>query len=269
MKKFTLLPLNEGWYFTSPLSYFWKSLPKNTWKICTTMGFPGGSAGKESACNAGDLGSIPGLRRSPEEGKSYPLQYSGLENSMDSTVHGVAKSWTQMSDFRFMYHNKSIMPDFLLKDWLDLSLASSQRFSITDEDIWNKSFAFQGHHTDICDVSWPKMYAFSLRYFLCIREPLQRPYIWGKGERSNKWKPSGTHTLRIHCSTSVHLLLSHHRNVPLRCRAKLFTSSTKPNVIWPPNTCSFTYYSVKARFSSNPLYFLFALPGMFCSLIFP
>ena len=47
------------------------------------LGFPGGSAGKESACNAGDLGSIPGLGRSPGEGNSYPLQYSGLENSMD------------------------------------------------------------------------------------------------------------------------------------------------------------------------------------------
>jgi len=47
------------------------------------LGFPGGSAGKESACNAGDLSLIPGLGRSPGEGKGYPLQYSGLENSMD------------------------------------------------------------------------------------------------------------------------------------------------------------------------------------------
>ena len=47
------------------------------------MGFPGGSAGKESACDVGDLGLIPGLGRSPEEGNSYPLQYSGLERSMD------------------------------------------------------------------------------------------------------------------------------------------------------------------------------------------
>ena len=46
---------------------------------------------KESACNGGDLGSIPGLGRSPGEGKGYPLQYSGLENSMDSVVHGVAE----------------------------------------------------------------------------------------------------------------------------------------------------------------------------------
>ena len=54
-------------------------------------GFPGGSAGKESACNTGDLGSISGLGRFPGEGKGYPLQYSGLENSMDCIVHWVAK----------------------------------------------------------------------------------------------------------------------------------------------------------------------------------
>ena len=48
------------------------------------MSFPSGSAGKESACNVGDLGSIPGLGRSPGEGKGYPLQYAGLENSMDA-----------------------------------------------------------------------------------------------------------------------------------------------------------------------------------------
>ena len=58
------------------------------------MGFPCGSTGKESACNAGGLGSIPRLGRSPGEGKGYPLLYSGLENSMDSIVYGVAKSQT-------------------------------------------------------------------------------------------------------------------------------------------------------------------------------
>ena len=52
------------------------------------LGFPCGSADKESACKAGDLSLIPGLGRSPGEGKGYPLQYSGLENSMDSIVHG-------------------------------------------------------------------------------------------------------------------------------------------------------------------------------------
>ena len=65
------------------------------------LGFPGGSAGKESACNAGELGSIPGLGRSPGEGKGYPLQFSGLENSMDCIVNGVTKSQTQLSDFHF------------------------------------------------------------------------------------------------------------------------------------------------------------------------
>ena len=62
-------------------------------------GFPDSSVGKESACNVGDLGSIPGLGRSPVEGKGYPLQYSGLENSMDCIVHGVEKSRIQLSDF--------------------------------------------------------------------------------------------------------------------------------------------------------------------------
>ena len=58
------------------------------------LDFPCGSDGKESACNAGDLSLIPGLGRSPGEGNSYPLPYSGLENSMDCIGHGVAKSWT-------------------------------------------------------------------------------------------------------------------------------------------------------------------------------
>ena len=58
------------------------------------LGFPCGSAGKEYTRNAGDLGSIPGLGRSPGEGKCYSLQYSGLENSIGSVVHGVSMSWT-------------------------------------------------------------------------------------------------------------------------------------------------------------------------------
>ena len=67
-----------------------------------TPKFPGGSDGKESACNAGDMGSIPGLGRSPGQGNGNPLQYSCLENSMDrgawwAAVHRVAKSWMQLS----------------------------------------------------------------------------------------------------------------------------------------------------------------------------
>ena len=67
------------------------------------MGFSGGSDSKESACNAGDLGLIPGSGRSPGDRNGYPLQYSSLKNSMhrgvkQATVHGVAKSWTQLSE---------------------------------------------------------------------------------------------------------------------------------------------------------------------------
>ena len=67
------------------------------------LGFPGGSNGKESASNAGDPGLIPGLGRSPGGGTDSPLQYSCLENPMDraawqAAVHGVAKSWTRMSN---------------------------------------------------------------------------------------------------------------------------------------------------------------------------
>ena len=72
------------------------------------MDFPGVSDGKASVYNAGDLGSSPGLGRSPGEGNSNPLQYCCLENPMDrgawyATVYGVAKSWTQLSDFTSLH----------------------------------------------------------------------------------------------------------------------------------------------------------------------
>ena len=70
-------------------------------------GFPGSSAGKESACRSGDPGLVPGLGRSDGEGKGSPLQYSGLENSMDCIVYGVAKTQTQLSDFHFHYSDYS------------------------------------------------------------------------------------------------------------------------------------------------------------------
>ena len=72
--------------------------------------FPCGSAGKESAYNVGDLGLIPGLERSPGEGKGYPFQYSGLENSMDHTVHGVTKRRTRRNSFHF----PQLMPSSLI-----------------------------------------------------------------------------------------------------------------------------------------------------------
>ena len=75
----------------------------STWNknYACTQGFPGGSAGKESTRSAEELGSIPGLGRSPGERKGYPLQYSGLENSMDCIVYGVTKSQIQLSNFHF------------------------------------------------------------------------------------------------------------------------------------------------------------------------
>ena len=77
--------------------------------VLCLLGFPGGSDGKEYTCNAGHLGSIPGLGRSPGGGHGNPLQYSCLENthgqkSQQATVHRVTKSWTQLSDFTFTFH---------------------------------------------------------------------------------------------------------------------------------------------------------------------
>ena len=77
------------------------TLTYNTFIV--SLGFPGGSDGKESACIAGDMDSIMRLGRSPGEGNGYPLQYSCLENSIDrgawwAVVHGVAKSWTALRD---------------------------------------------------------------------------------------------------------------------------------------------------------------------------
>ena len=72
------------------------------------LGFPGGSAGKESACSAGDLGLIPGLERSPGEGNGYPLQDSGLENSMDRIVHGVTKGQTRLRELSLTHSSKQL-----------------------------------------------------------------------------------------------------------------------------------------------------------------
>ena len=66
------------------------------------MGFPGGSDSKESACSVGNLGLTPGLGRSSGEGNDYPLQYSGLKNSLDCVVHGVTKSQIPLSDFHYV-----------------------------------------------------------------------------------------------------------------------------------------------------------------------
>ena len=95
----------------SPSSYFLSCL-WNTFLIQNILmwnyylGFPSGSDDKESAWNAGDLGMIPVLGRSPGEGKGYPLQYSGLENSMDCSVQDIAKCQTWLSNFHFHWDFK-------------------------------------------------------------------------------------------------------------------------------------------------------------------
>ena len=87
-------------------------------------GFPCGSAGKESACNAGDLGLIPGLGRSPGEGNGYPLQYSGLENSIDCIVHGVKESGMteQLSLTSLPFKSEFFNKEFII--WATISYQS-------------------------------------------------------------------------------------------------------------------------------------------------
>ena len=88
------LPLNMGYLFLVRSNIF--------------LGFPCGSAGKESICKVGDMDLIPELKRPPGEGKGYPLQYSGMENSMDSSVHGVSKSRKWLSHFPFPFQHSPV-----------------------------------------------------------------------------------------------------------------------------------------------------------------
>ena len=111
--------------------------------------FPSGSAGKQSTCNAGDLGLILGLGRSPGEGIGYPLQYSGLENSMDSVVHGLTKSQTRLSNCHYLsedfftFHSSTAC----LSLFLSLPLHLSPFFSFSQEE--------HSSHTDIPKVLCP------------------------------------------------------------------------------------------------------------------
>ena len=103
--------VRETWF----RSLLWEDpLEKGRLPTPAFLGFPGGSAGEESACNVGDLGSISVLRRSSGEGNSYPLQYSGFENSIDCIVHRVAKNQTQLSDFHFNWRTITILCWFLI-----------------------------------------------------------------------------------------------------------------------------------------------------------
>ena len=104
------------------------------------QGFPGSSKVKASACNAGDLGSIPGLGRSPGEGNGNPLQYSCLKNSMDrgawwAAVHGIAKSRTRLSDFTFTFHFHALEKE-MQSTPVFLPGESQERGNLVDCRLW-------------------------------------------------------------------------------------------------------------------------------------
>ena len=148
------------------------------------LGFPGGSAGEESACNVGDLGSIPALGRSPGEGKGYPLQYSGLENSMDCIVHGVAKNRTRLSDFNFSlglclnYTTLPLWPQssygWYENEWVGLF---SNKTLLRDTEIWI-SFNF---HMSQCS---------SFDVFFKPLKNVQKPFLATNFARTDRFGPS-------------------------------------------------------------------------------
>ena len=118
-------PIEEGYFYAL---FFWCHsltqsrcpIKKETLLVKLNKNFTGGSGSKESACSAGDLGSIPGLGRSTGEGNGYPLQYSGLENSKDrgawqATIHGIAKRRMRLSDFHFSLSKKYNLHPYELK----------------------------------------------------------------------------------------------------------------------------------------------------------
>ena len=106
--------------------------------------FPGGLDGKASAYNAEDLGSIPGLGKSPGEGNGTPLQYSCLENPMDgaawqATVHDVAKSWTRLSDFTFTFTFPFRSPQWIEQSFLCYIVGFHQSSIINQRCIYVSS----------------------------------------------------------------------------------------------------------------------------------
>ena len=115
----------------------------------------------------GDLGSIPGLGRCPGEGKGYPLQYSGLHNSMDCIVHGVAKSQTQLSDFHFISISDSVKP-WLAHPWTCWSACLEFNFSSILGDDWEyecQSMLIVSKTHLLVVWSWPSH--FTVLLFIC------------------------------------------------------------------------------------------------------
>ena len=121
--------------------------PSNEGEVFPSLGFPDSSVGKESTSNVGDLDLIPGLGRSPGEGNGYPIQYSGLENSMDCIVHGVAKSWTWLRDFHFHFHLQSL-PEMVAWNSSIESLGIESKFEFHPADDVETKTIFRVHWHD-------------------------------------------------------------------------------------------------------------------------
>ena len=146
--------------------------------------FPGGSEVKASACNVGDPGSIPGLGRSPGEGNGNPLQYSCLENPMDrgawqATVHGVSKSWTQLSDFTSLHFTSETANSPLRRQQfcIQILVLNSPRISLCEptsaiqakEDALRfppaGSYLVKGQNTVASSLPLPHQILLALLYF--------------------------------------------------------------------------------------------------------
>ena len=112
------------------------------WRECV---FSSSSAGKESTCNARDLGSISGLERAPGEGNSYPTQYSGLENSLDCIVHGVAKSQTWLRDFHSLTQRECSLSHFSPGKHMNVALPVSWYSTGRSSAISSVQSGPQGH----------------------------------------------------------------------------------------------------------------------------
>ena len=141
------------------------------------MGFPGSSAGEESASSAGDLLSIPGLGGSPREGNASPLQYSGLANSMDCMVHEVKKSQTGLNDFHFpsirVFSSESAFCLRWPKYWSFSFIISSHslpKFMFTELGM-PSSHLILCCHLLLLPSTFPSIRVFSSESVLCIKWP--------------------------------------------------------------------------------------------------
>ena len=156
------------------------------------LGFPGGSAGKESACKAGDTGSIPGSGRSTGEGNGYPLQYSCLENSMDRGAW-----WVQSMGSQRVWHdwvnNSFLAPRFLFSDqkwrggrlgpalWWDFSTAGTSAFQLLQPSCWNLAAEVPG------ETYWSE--GWKKQHFVPLLSINYRALLYFLGWRFNTFFP--------------------------------------------------------------------------------